>query len=126
CRRGPIRNWGCAPGAASGPKTLGPSPNRGHSPALEKGGCRQGRALPHIGRRSRHSQRPPTVTHRAIVEVFLCKKVDRIMPSDQIKTIESTSAVGCSYVFGRFQLKVRKWKHDPVFGRPSSSAYYGR
>src|ERR1051325_3509804 len=28
------------------------------------------------------------------------------MPSDQLKTIESTSADGASYVFGRFQLKV--------------------
>jgi hypothetical protein len=32
---------------------LGPSPNRGHSPVIEKKVGRQGRALPHIGRRSR-------------------------------------------------------------------------
>src|ERR1043165_3922376 len=30
------------------------------------------------------------------------------MPSDQLKTIESTSADGASYVFGRFQLKITK------------------
>ena len=37
------------------------------------------------------------------------------MPSDQIKTIESTSAVGCSYVFGRFQLKVAENGNTTLF-----------
>src|ERR1044071_5415933 len=37
------------------------------------------------------------------------------MPSDQIKTIESTSAVGCSYVFGRFQLQVAENGNTTLF-----------
>jgi len=44
---------GYAPGPAFGLETLGLSPNRGHSPLLKKTAARQGRALPHIGRRSR-------------------------------------------------------------------------
>jgi hypothetical protein len=39
------------------PNFLGQRPNRGHSPKNLFETCRQGRALPHIGRRSRGEQR---------------------------------------------------------------------
>jgi DNA-binding winged helix-turn-helix (wHTH) protein len=37
------------------------------------------------------------------------------MPSDQVKTIESTSAIGSSYVFGRFQLKIAENGNTTLF-----------
>jgi len=37
------------------------------------------------------------------------------MPSDQVKTIESTGTVGDSYVFGRFQLKVGENGNSTLF-----------
>src|SRR5690242_20738598 len=37
------------------------------------------------------------------------------MPSDQVKTIESPGAIGCSYVFGRFQLKVAENGNTTLF-----------